>query len=69
MATLLELGADANFCPGTNVPPPLHLAAMCGSAEMAQLLMGHGADPTKTDFVHFTALHCATYFGNEQVFK
>ncbi len=66
MTALLEAGADANQ-PGSNSLPPLHLAAMCGNADLLDTLIARGAALHATDFVNFTALHCATYFGHEKV--
>lgn len=63
---MLNQGADANLF-AANSPPPLHLAAMCGHQEIAKNLIRHGANIHTIDFVQFSALHCATYFGNEQV--
>ncbi|KAI1722703.1 protein tyrosine kinase domain-containing protein [Ditylenchus destructor] len=64
--TLLSLGADCNYF-APNVPPPLHLAAMSGNAEMVRTLVTHGAKLHTPDF--FTPLHCAAYFGNEQAVR
>ena len=66
LTTLLESGADP-CCLAPNVPPPLHLAAMFGSTEILKILLKHGASLNLQDFVQYTALHCAAYFGHEQV--
>lgn len=52
---------------GRHLLPALHLAAMIGDSEMLTILLNSGANIHVTDFVHFTALHCATYFGQENV--
>lgn len=37
---------------------------------MVQVLVAHGAQLHTADFfVQFTALHCASYFGNEQAVR
>ncbi|KAK6013212.1 ankyrin repeat protein, partial [Ostertagia ostertagi] len=63
--SLLECGADPCLG-GRHQLPPLHLAAMIGSSSIAQALVTDGASLEANDFVLFTALHCATYFANEQ---
>ncbi|KAJ1346400.1 hypothetical protein KIN20_001175 [Parelaphostrongylus tenuis] len=65
---LLEQGADPCLG-GRHQLPPLHLAAMTGSAPIVQALVTGGASLVANDFVLFTALHCATYFANEQVVR
>ncbi|KIH45126.1 ankyrin repeat protein, partial [Ancylostoma duodenale] len=62
---LLEEGADPCLG-GKHQLPPLHLAAMIGSPSIVQALVTEGASLAANDFVLFTALHCATYFANEQ---
>lgn len=63
---LLAAGADVDFA-GRNKLPPLHLAVMCGNAEMVEKLINRGASLQVADFVNFTPLHCATYFAHEKV--
>jgi ankyrin repeat protein len=64
---LLEAGTDPCFL-SPNVPPPLHLAAMAGNIEVIQAMVKHCSNNLHAqDFVQYTALHCATYFGHEQV--
>lgn len=63
---LLDAGADPNLA-GRNRLPPLHLAAMLGSLELVERLIVAGASIQASDFVNFTALHCATYFAHEKV--
>uniref|UniRef100_A0A915MJ47 Uncharacterized protein n=1 Tax=Meloidogyne javanica TaxID=6303 RepID=A0A915MJ47_MELJA len=67
--TLLNSGADPNGVQPSGVPPPLHLAAMTGNAELIEILVSHGADLKAYDFVRYTALHCAAYFGHEMAVK
>jgi serine/threonine-protein kinase TNNI3K len=84
--TLLEAGADPNGALASGVPPPLHLAAMAGNAEvlfrrkwnkmhllhllkLIQILVANKANLQARDFVRYTALHCAVYFGNELAVK
>ncbi|CAK5131347.1 unnamed protein product [Meloidogyne enterolobii] len=67
--TLLASGADPNGVQPSGVPPPLHLAAMTGNAELIEILVSHGADLKAYDFVRYTALHCAAYFGHEMAVK
>lgn len=42
---------------------------MCGNSEIIKILVKYGADLHAFDFAHFSALHCATFFGNENVVK
>jgi ankyrin repeat protein len=63
---LLSAGADPNLI-GSNIFPPLHLAAMCGNVEIVDKLINAGASMHAVDFVNFSALHCATYFSHEKV--
>uniref|UniRef100_A0A914Z6K9 Protein kinase domain-containing protein n=1 Tax=Panagrolaimus superbus TaxID=310955 RepID=A0A914Z6K9_9BILA len=66
--TLLKGGTEPNvFLP--IIPPPLHLAAMCGNAEIINTLVKYGANLHTLDFAHFSALHCATYSGNDQAVR
>uniref|UniRef100_A0A1I8AX76 ANK_REP_REGION domain-containing protein n=1 Tax=Meloidogyne hapla TaxID=6305 RepID=A0A1I8AX76_MELHA len=67
--TLLSSGANPNGVQPIGVPPPLHLAAMTGNAELIEILISHGADLKSQDFVRYTALHCAAYFGHEMAVK
>ena len=66
MDTLISYGADVNSA-GRNQLPPLHLAAMCGNVDLIERLIANGAALHATDFVHFTALHCATYSAHDKV--
>uniref|UniRef100_A0A8R1HXX3 Protein kinase domain-containing protein n=1 Tax=Caenorhabditis japonica TaxID=281687 RepID=A0A8R1HXX3_CAEJA len=63
---LIAGGVDLDQA-GRHQLPPLHLAAMIGDADMLTVLLEAGANIHINDFVHFTALHCATYFGQENV--
>lgn len=65
---MLKEGTDANLFL-SNSPSALHLAAMCGHLEIAKILINYGANIHVVDFVQFTPLHCATYFGSEQVLE
>ncbi|CAK5010929.1 unnamed protein product [Meloidogyne enterolobii] len=42
---------------------------MTGNAELIEILVSHGADLKAYDFVRYTALHCAAYFGHEMAVK
>lgn len=59
-------GADINFAGDVNLPP-IHLASMCGNIDIVELLVDKGVALQSVDFVHFSALHCATYFNHEKV--
>lgn len=46
---------------------PLHTAAMHGRYEIAELLLGRGADPNAADRYGYTPLHKAANFGKNEV--
>lgn len=55
--SLLELGADVNYCEGTNEDTPLLAACRNGHRPVVSLLLAHGADPTRRDRDNNTVLH------------
>src|SRR5438046_4534393 len=57
---LLAAGADLNVT-NRSGEVPLHLAAVSGSKDVAQLLIDRGADVNAQDRGGFTPLHMAAY--------
>lgn len=63
--SLLELGADVNYCDETNEDTPLIAAVRNGNRPVVSLLLAHGADPTRSDRDNNTVLHIVAEMGDE----
>jgi ankyrin repeat protein len=64
---LLEHGADANLAWGDAGEAPLHVAARRWDVELVELLVWHGADPSRRRADGRTAHTVAELFGNHDI--
>lgn len=64
----LEAGADPNIVWEQNNQTPLHLAASLNRKDIAQLLIGYGADTSKKNNKNQTPLDIAKYKGHVEMF-
>jgi hypothetical protein len=64
---LLRKGANVNAKHGDYDSTPLHVAALWGHAEVARLLLDHGADVNSRSKDGWTPLHYAAAFGYADV--
>jgi len=63
--SLLELGADVNYCEETTEETPLLTASRNGHRAVVSLLLAHGADPTRRDRDNNTVLQIVSETGDE----
>lgn len=66
-AILIDRGAVVD-APARSGATPLMLAARCGRWQIGHLLLAHGADPTRRDTHHRSAIDYAHRAGNRRLF-